>query len=131
MSRQAFLLLLLAVLPAAGQQSQKEQKEQEPPEEDESRSTAKEYSFNPLQASKEVQIGIFYLKKGKLRAAAQRFDEATHWNPGLGEAWLRLAETREKLKDGKAAHEAYAKYLQLEPEAKNAAQIRKKLGKSK
>jgi tetratricopeptide (TPR) repeat protein len=128
MSRQAFLLLLLAVFPAAGQQPQKEQ---EPPEEDESLSTKKEYAFNPLQASKEVQIGIFYLKKGKLRAAAKRFDEATHWNPGLGEAWLRLAETREKLKDPKGAHGAYARYLELEPDAKNAAQIRKKLGKSK
>jgi tetratricopeptide (TPR) repeat protein len=98
------------------------------PEEDE-RLAVKEYGFNPLQAAKEVQIGNFYFKKGSYRAAAQRFREATRWNPGDGEAWLRLGEASEKLKDPKAAKEAYAKYLQVVPDAKNAAQIRKKIGK--
>ena len=87
----------------------------------------KDYGFNPLQAAKEVQIGNFYFKKGSYRAAAQRFREATRWNAQHAEAWLRLAEAPEKLKDPKAAREAYAKYLELEPEAKNAAQIRSKL----
>jgi hypothetical protein len=33
------------------------------------------------------------------------------------------------MKDGKAAKEAWEKYLQLSPEAKNAAEVRKKLGR--
>ena len=102
--------------------------EQEPPEEDES-VKKKEYAFNPLQASKEVQIGNFYFKKGSYRAAAQRFREATQWNAGLAEAWLRLGEAQEKLKNPKAAREAYAKYLELDPDGKNAAEIRKKINK--
>lgn len=102
------------------------QREQEPPEED-SNLVKKEYGFNPLQSTKEIQIGNFYFKKGRYRAAAQRFQEATLWNSGNAEAWLRLAETREKLKDQKAARDAYAKYLELSPDAKNAVQIRKKI----
>ncbi len=116
-------LLLIGALDA-----QKPAPEQEPPEEDES-VKPKEYAFNPLQASKELQIGNFYFKKGSYRAAAQRFREATRWNAGLADAWLRLGEAEEKLKDAKAAREAYAKYLELSPDAKNATEIRNKINK--
>ncbi len=101
-----------------------------PPEEDTSL-VVKEYSFNPLQAEKELQIGNFYFKTGKYRSAAMRFREATKWNDGYSDAWLRLGETEEKLKDPKAAKEAYTKYLALASDAKNAAEIRKKLQKLK
>lgn len=115
-------LLLLAVSLAAAPQ----QKPQEPPEEDETLA-AKEYSFNPLQAEKELKVGNFYFKKGSFRAAASRFREATRWNPGLAEAWLRLGEAQERLGEQKAAHEAFRKFLELAPKHKRAAEIRKKL----
>lgn len=115
-------LLLLAASLAAGAQ----QKPQEPPEEDETLA-AKEYSFNPLQAEKELKVGNFYFKKGSFRAAASRFREATRWNPGLAEAWLRLGEAQEKLGEQKAAREAFQKFLELAPKHKRAAEIRKKL----
>lgn len=101
---------------------------QEPPEEDESL-RPKEYGFNPLQASKEIKIGAFYFKKGSFKAAARRFEEATKWDPTAAEAFLRLGEAKEKLKDAEGAKEAYRKYLELAPEAKSAAAIRKKLEK--
>ena len=47
------------------------------------------------------------------------------------DAWLRLGETEEKLKDPRAAKEAYTKYLDLASDAKNASDIRKKLQKLK
>jgi tetratricopeptide (TPR) repeat protein len=106
-------------------------KEEVPKEEDESLSTDKEYSFNPVQAEKEVRVGEYYLKKGSYRAAANRFREATKWNGGYGEAWLRLGEASEKQKDLKTAKEAFAKYLEISPDAKDAAEIRKKLEKIK
>lgn len=101
-------------------------KPQEPPEEDES-IAPREYAFNPLQAAKEVKIGDYYFKKKNFRAAANRFREATRWNPGLAEAYLRLGESEEKLNDQTAAKEAYAKYLELNPSAKDAEAIKKKL----
>ena len=56
----------------------------------------KEYAFNPLQAQKEIRTGNYYFKKGSYRAAAGRFEEATKWNGGEPEAWLRLGEAEEK-----------------------------------
>ena len=108
--------------PAQQQQNQ----EQEPPEED-ANLKPKVYSFNPLQATKEIQAGDFYYKKHSYKAAAGRFREATKWNPNLAEAWLRLGEAEEKRKNRVDAKEAYEKYLELQPEARDAAEIRKKI----
>ena len=120
----------LLALPASAQEKPKpaapRQIEQAPPEEDENLKV-KEYSFNPLQANKELLVGNEYFKKHSYKAAAGRFREATRWNPNLAEAWLRLGESEEKRKNTKDAKEAYAKYLELQPEAKEAAEIRKKL----
>ena len=105
--------------------------QQEVPLEEDTSLAVKEYAFNPLQAQKELQIGNFYFKTGKYRSAALRFREATKWNDGYSDAWLRLGETEEKLKDPKAAKEAYTRYLALASDAKNASEIRKKLQKLK
>jgi tetratricopeptide (TPR) repeat protein len=105
-------------------------KEEVPPEED--TALAKDdFSFNPLQAAKEIEAGNYYFKKGSFLAAAGRYKNATRFNEGNSEAWLKLGEASEKLKDRRQAHEAYAKYLEVSPEAKNAAEIRKKLAKLK
>ncbi len=107
-----------------------EPKEAVPPEEDKALTT-EEYAFNPLQAQKELQTGNYYFKKGSYRAAAGRFREATKWNDGYAEAWLRLGEAEEKLKDRKAAKEAYTKYLEIAGDDHNAEEIRKKLTRLK
>lgn len=100
---------------------------QEPPEEDETLIPKKDYPFNPLQAAKELKTGNFYFTKGNYKGAAGRFREATLWNPGFAEAYFRLGEAEEKLRDKKAAHDAYAKFLDLAPQDKRAAELRKKL----
>jgi tetratricopeptide (TPR) repeat protein len=105
--------------------------EEVPKEEDESLTTSKEYSFNPLQAKKEIRVGDYYFKKGSFRAAVLRFREATKWNAADSEAWLRLGEAAEKQKDDKTVKEAFAKYLELAADAKEAPEIRKKLEKLK
>ena len=101
-----------------------------PPEEDKS-ITVPVYGFNPLQAQKEIRTGNYYFKKGSFRAAAGRFEEATKWNSGEPEAWLRLGEAQEKLKDHKAAAAAYTKYLELAGDSKIADEVCKKLEKLK
>lgn len=142
----ALLLGLFAVVCANGQQKEqtpakqgelkkdrtpaKGSKYEVPPEED-TEVAPDNYSFNPLLAEKSVRIGNFYFKQGKYRAAEGRFRDATKWNDGYGEAWLRLGEVEEKLKDRKAAKEAYSKYLDVASDAKNAQEIRKKLDKLK
>ena len=110
--------------------SQQQTQEQEPPEEDESLAP-KTYSFNPLEAEKDLKIGLYYFKKGNYKASTSRFREATLWNPTFAEAFLRLGESAEKMKDKKAADEAYTKYLALSPDAKDAEAIKKKLSRQR
>jgi tetratricopeptide (TPR) repeat protein len=117
-----FCLTLLAQAPI------KKQEEQAPPEED-AALAPKQYAFNPLQAEKEMKAGDFYFKKGKYRAAGNRYLEATRWNNNLAEAYLKLGEAEEKEHDKRAAKEAYQRYLALAPDARNAAEIKKKLAK--
>jgi tetratricopeptide (TPR) repeat protein len=101
-----------------------------PPEEDKSNAPMV-YSFNPVQSNHDVMIGDEYFKKGNYTAALGRYDDATKWNDGNAEAWLRLGEAQEKKSNPKAAREAYQKYLELAPDAKNAAEIKKRLAKLK
>lgn len=136
--RAAFLGLLLAAALVAQDdkqlktrtpdegKSQQQDQEQEPPEEDPS-IAPKTYSFNPLEAEKDVKVGAYYFKKGNYKAAASRFHEATLWNPTFSEAFLRLGESEEKLKDKKAAREAYEKFIALAPDDKQADAVKKKL----
>ncbi len=129
--RHALFLALGAALAFSQEQPKKAPQNprvevQEPPEED-TTNAPKEYSFNPLQATKEMRIGEFYFKKKNYRAASNRFEEATKWNPGLAEAYYRLAEAKEKLHDKEAAKAAYKKYLEVEPGGKDATAAKKKL----
>lgn len=116
--------LLMQVAPA----SKPPKMEDLPPEED-AAAKPKEYSFNPLQAETEMTTGRYYFHRGKYRAAAERFREAARWNPTLAEAYERLGATEEKQHDSKAAREAYSKYLEMAPDAKDAKEIKKKLAK--
>jgi len=104
------------------------EQQQAPPEEDEAEKP-KEYSFNPLQAQKEVNTGIFYLHKGSYKGAVQRFQEATKWNPTFAEAYFLLGEAEEKQRSWKAAQEAYEKFLGLAADDKRAAEVRKRVEK--
>jgi outer membrane protein assembly factor BamD (BamD/ComL family) len=134
MSRWPIALFLLATSVSAQQTTppkpaaEKKEDVQLPPEEDKT-DAPKVYSFNPLQSKKEVSVGEFYAKKSDNRAAAIRFREATKWDDSNAEAWLRLAETEEKNHDTQAAREAYEKYLQLSPTAKNAGDVKKRIEK--
>jgi tetratricopeptide (TPR) repeat protein len=102
-----------------------------PAEEDDELKPKTDYAFNPVQAKKELRVGEFYWKKGNYRAAMGRFEEATKWNPGFGEAYVRLAEAAEKVNDKVTEKQAYQKYLDANPDAKNAKEIKKKLSELK
>lgn len=87
------------------------------------------YAFNPIQARKEFKIGGFYAKKGNHRAASARFLEATKWDPAYAAAYWRLGDSREELKQYNLAIEAYRKYLQLEPDGKEAKNAKKRIAR--
>ena len=97
-----------------------------PAEEDKS-FLSEEHSFNPLQSQKSVEVGDSSFRKGKYPGAACRYLDATMWNDRNAEAWKKPGLAEEKLKDVKAARDAYKKCLEVAPEAKDTATIRKKL----
>jgi tetratricopeptide (TPR) repeat protein len=102
--------------------------EQEPPEEDQA-FKPREYDFNPLKASQSIIAGDFYFKKGNFAAAKGRYRDATLYDPGSGQAFEKLGEVSEKLRDFATARDAYAKYLELSPTAKDAEVVKKRMEK--
>jgi tetratricopeptide (TPR) repeat protein len=127
----AVLLTLFLALTVAAQEPKPPApppgaQEQEPPEEDPDLKP-KEYSFNPLEASRNIVAGNFYFKKGNYRAAARRYLEASKWDPTSAEALLRLGEADEKLRDFSGARESYEKFVMLSSDAKEIDAVKKKL----
>jgi len=108
--------------------AQTEQKEEEPPEEDES-AKPKVYALNPLESARNITAGDFYFKKGRYNAALWRYTEATKWDPGSSEAFFKVGEADEKLKDRKGARDAYQKCADLDPNGKLAIEARRRLEK--
>jgi tetratricopeptide (TPR) repeat protein len=104
--------------------------EDNPPEEDAS-VAPKVYPFNPLESERNVKVGNFYMRQGTARgyrAAVGRFEDATKYNPNSAEAFFRLGEAQEKLKNKEGAKAAFEKVLQLAPDSKLAHEAKKKLG---
>jgi len=97
-----------------------------PPEEDESVAPEK-FTLNPLESDRNIRVGNFYWHKGKYRAALERYERATKFNPSSAEAFFKVGETEEKLNDKDAAKIAFQKVIQLAPDSKFARDARKKL----
>lgn len=102
-----------------------------PPDEDASSAPKEKPAFNPVKSKNDVVVGTEYFKKGNYNAAASRYEEATQYNDSNADAWLHLAEAQEKRNFTREARAAYERYLQLNPKAKNAEEIRKRLEKLK
>lgn len=130
LSRLLPVALLVLAGSLYGQQTKPSTTPPEPPEEDESL-VKKEYVFNPIQAANEVKVGDYYFKKGSFRAAIARYKEALLWNQGCADAWRRLGDAHDKMRDPAAAREAWKKYVEIEPDSKYAAKLRRKLARKR
>src|SRR5712671_985006 len=83
--------------------------------------------FDPLHAQRNIEVGAFYLKKGNYDAAIDRFMDATRLQPKLAIPWKLLGEAYEKKHDNGGAIDAYKKYLELFPNAVDAAKVKKRI----
>jgi tetratricopeptide (TPR) repeat protein len=101
--------------------------EQMPPEEDESVAPEK-FPFDPLESDRNIKVGNFYWHKGDYRAALQRYERATKYNPNSADAFFKVGEAEAKLKHKDAAKAAFQRVIQLAPDSKAAHEARKKLG---
>jgi len=85
--------------------------------------------WDPLRAEKDMEVGKYYLKKGDVDAAIDRFEDATEAKPGYAIPFLYLGEAYEKKGKKKPAVKAYQRYLDLYPHAEDGDKIRKKIEK--
>jgi tetratricopeptide (TPR) repeat protein len=85
--------------------------------------------WDPLRAEKDLQVGKYYMDKGDLDAAIDRFMDAADSKPGYAIPYRYLGEVYEKKGQKKPAVKAYQRYLDLYPKAEDGDKIRKKIEK--
>jgi tetratricopeptide (TPR) repeat protein len=85
--------------------------------------------YDPLRAEKDLEVGKYYMHKGDLDAAIDRFQDATTAKPGYALPFRLLAEAQEKKGLRKQAIKSYTRYLDLYPHAEDADKIHKKIDK--
>jgi tetratricopeptide (TPR) repeat protein len=86
-------------------------------------------TWDPLRAEKDLEIGQYYMKKGDLDAAIDRFQDAAVAKPGYAIPFRFLAEAQEKKGLKKQAIKSYQRYLDLFPHAEDGDKVRKKIDK--
>jgi tetratricopeptide (TPR) repeat protein len=81
-------------------------------------------AFVPPAASKSVEIGDFYLKRKKYKAALSRFQEALRTDPHYAPAYRELGKVYEKMGFWQKSLDAYREYLDELPSAKDAREAK-------
>jgi tetratricopeptide (TPR) repeat protein len=84
-------------------------------------------TWDPLRAEKDLEVGQYYMKKGDVDAAIDRFQDAAVAKPGYAIPFRFLAEAQEKKGLKKQAIKSYQRYLDLYPHAEDGEKIKKKL----
>jgi tetratricopeptide (TPR) repeat protein len=82
---------------------------------------------NAALATKDTQVGTFYLRTGDYKGAYNRFAEATKADPGNAEAVFGLAESARRLNLRDEAVRNYRLYLSALPDGPRARDSRKAL----
>ena len=86
-------------------------------------------AWDPLRAEKDLEVGQYYMRKGDIDAAIDRFQDATTAKPGYAIPFRYLGEAQEKRGLKKQAIASYSRYLDLFPHAEDGDKIRKKIDK--
>ena len=86
-------------------------------------------TWDPLRAEKDLEVGQYYMKRGDLDAAIDRFQDATTAKPGYAIPFRFLGEAQEKKGLKKQAIKSYQRYLDLYPHAEDGDKVRKKIEK--
>jgi tetratricopeptide (TPR) repeat protein len=85
--------------------------------------------WDPLRAEKDMQVGEYYMHKGDVDAAIDRFEDAALAKPGYALPYRYLGEAQEKKGMKKRAIQSYKRYLDLYPKAEDKDKIQKRIDK--
>ena len=85
--------------------------------------------WDPLRAEKDLEVGQYYMRKGDVDAAMDRFEDAILAKPGYALPFRYLGEAQEKKGLKRDAIKSYSRYLDLYPHAEDKAKVEKKIEK--
>ncbi len=85
--------------------------------------------WDPLRAERDLQVGQYYMHKGDMDAAIDRFQDAALAKPGYAIPFRFLGEAQEKKGLKRDAIQSYTRYLDLYPHAEDKDKIEKKIEK--
>ena len=85
--------------------------------------------WDPRRAEKDLEVGQYYMKRGDVDAAIDRFEDAILAKPGYALPYRYLGDAQEKQGHKQQAIKSYTKYLDLYPHAEDAAKIHKRIEK--
>jgi tetratricopeptide (TPR) repeat protein len=85
--------------------------------------------WDPLRAERDMQVGQYYMHKGDVDAAIDRFEDATTAKPGYALPFRLLGEAQEKKGLKRQAIKSYTRYLDLYPKAEDKDKVQKKIDK--
>ena len=106
------------------------QKPSAKPNQDSATSSAPDQpTWDPLRAEKDLEVGQYYMHKGDVDAAIDRFEDAIVAKPGYAVPFKFLGEAQEKKGLKKKALKSFQRYLDLYPHAEDGDKIRKKMEK--
>ena len=85
--------------------------------------------WDPVRAEKDLEVGQYYMRRGDVDAAIDRFEDAIEAKPGYAIPFRYLGEAQEKKGLKKQAVKSYRRYLELYPHAEDKEKIQKKIDK--
>lgn len=88
-----------------------------------------EIEFNPLKAEKNLEVGQYYLKRGKYDAAIDRLKDALKYKSNFAAPHLYLGQAYEKKGRPEEAVQHYQRYLEILPSAQDAKKVQKRIAK--
>jgi tetratricopeptide (TPR) repeat protein len=125
----ALAAVCLTIRPACAQDPSSPQPKPKPNTDSATESAPGQPKWDPLRAEKDMEVGKYYMNKGDVDAAIDRFLDAADSKPGFAIPYRYLGECYEKKGQKKPAVKAYQRYLDLYPKAEGGDKIRKKIEK--
>jgi len=87
-------------------------------------------NYDPFHAAQDMEVGTFYMHKGDLDAAIERFKDAIRLKPRFAKPRLLLGEIYEKKGDTQQAVRYYKEFLEIMPAGSpDAKKVQKRIDK--
>ena len=123
------LVSFAAISPAQSQQPDSAKPKPKPNSDNATQNAPDQPMWDPLRAEKDLEVGQYYMRKGDVDAAIDRFADAILAKPGYAIPFRYLGEAQERKGLKRDAIKSYSRYLDLYPHAEDKAKIEKKIEK--